>query len=393
MVHMERLAVVIPAAGVGSRMHAQTNKALLNLGGEPMVLRTVRQFWQHRAVQGIVLAVRQDEMLVLRELLDAAGLTTVQLCVGGSTRQESVHNGLQALPASTRWVAVHDAARPLVDAATISEGFTAVQRWGAVGVGVPVKDTIKVVETGVIKETPDRTRLWQVQTPQLFAYDLLLRAHEAAAATGWQGTDDCSLVERLGEPVYMVTGRYTNIKITTPEDMLVAQALLAAAPAQNGGSALVGFGYDVHAFAEDRPLILCGTVIPHTVGLAGHSDADVAVHALMDALLGAAGLGDIGRHFPDTDAAYAGADSMELLNQVLQLLARERITVNNVDITIAAQAPKLAPFMGAMQERLAGALSLPPQRVNIKATTTEKLGFVGRREGMAAYAAVSCSAG
>lgn len=219
--------------------------------------------------------------------------------------------------------------------------------------------------------------------PQGFKVDLLRQAHEQAQRDGFLGTDDASLVERLGVPVQLTEGSRRNIKLTTPEDLLMAEAFFAeqALPALR-----VGQGYDVHRLVEGRPLILCGVTVPHTLGLLGHSDADVALHALMDAMLGAMALGDIGKHFPDTDEAYRGISSMLLLRHVVALLKAHHARVTNCDVTIVAQKPKLLPYIPQMRQNVADALELPLARVNIKATTTEKLGFEGEEKGISAQA-------
>ena len=249
-------------------------------------------------------------------------------------------------------------------------------------------------ENGFVAGTPQRSLLRAVQTPQIFKAELLHRAYGNENLRGAAVTDDASLVERLGVKVAVAEGSYENIKITTPEDLLLAEKICA-----DRGMAMqqeikvpqfrVGTGFDVHRLTENRKLILCGVEVPYELGLDGHSDADVAVHALMDALLGAAALGDIGRHFPDTDERFKGADSMKLLAHVIALLKERCWHVNNADVTIIAQRPKLAGFILQMRDNLAAALELGEDAVNVKATTTEKLGFTGRGEGIAAEACVS----
>jgi 2-C-methyl-D-erythritol 4-phosphate cytidylyltransferase/2-C-methyl-D-erythritol 2,4-cyclodiphosphate synthase len=273
-------------------------------------------------------------------------------------------------------------------------------------------DTLKRTDPeGWMCETVDRRPLRTIQTPQVFQWPLLWEAHETAARNGFAGTDDASLVERLGLPVFAVPGDPRNLKITTPEDLALAEALLAEQGTGNEeremrdepspstpphSSFLVppslsrtGFGCDVHRLVAGRPLILGGVAIPHPVGLEGHSDADVLCHAIGDALLGAAGLGDLGRHFPDTEARWKGASSLDLLRRIVVLARQAGWAPLHVDATLLAEAPKIAPHVPSMAERIGGALGLPPAAVNVKATTTEGLGFVGRREGMAAQAVVT----
>lgn len=308
----------------------------------------------------------------------------VSVVSGGATRQESVWRGLQALSGQCGGVLVHDGARCLVTADVIQRCMASVEECGTGVAAVPVTDTIKTVSNANIAlDTPNRTSLRAVQTPQGFKTDLLRRAHEQAQRDGFLGTDDASLVERLGVPVQLTAGNRRNIKLTTPEDLLMAEAFFAeqALPALR-----VGQGYDVHRLVEGRPLILCGVTIPHTLGLLGHSDADVALHALMDAMLGAMALGDIGKHFPDTDPAYAGADSLQLAQHVARIMREKGWKIVNIDSTLLCQKPKLAPYIPAMRENLAAAFGMPVDAVSVKATTEEHLGFTGEGLGIAAHA-------
>ena len=313
---------------------------------------------------------------------------------GGAERTDSVKNAL-ALTGSGGFIAVHDGARPFAGKEVFERTLKAAVKYGAAIAAVPVKNTIKLIdENGFVDATPQRSLLRAVQTPQIFKAELLHRAYGSENLRGAAVTDDASLVERLGVKVAVAEGSYENIKITTPEDLLLAEKICA-----DRGMAMhqeikvpqfrVGTGFDVHRLAENRKLILCGVEVPYELGLDGHSDADVAVHALMDALLGAAALGDIGRHFPDTDERFKGADSMKLLAHVIALLKERCWHVNNADVTIIAQRPKLAGFIPQMRANLAAALELDEDAVNVKATTTEKLGFTGRGEGIAAEACVS----
>ena len=363
---------IILAGGSGSRMGAGCNKVLLSLGGEPVILRSIRAF--EGLVDGIVLVSRSEDMPAMREMLAKSGLTAA-VVPGGATRQESVWNGLCALPEGVEHVLIHDGARCLVDADTIRRCKTSVEVHGTGVAAIPVVDTIKQVDAdGIVAATPDRSALMAVQTPQGFRLPIIMKAHEDAQQAGFIGTDDASLVERIGQPVRLTQGNRRNIKLTTPEDINMAEAFL------NGGLP------DVHRLVEGRELILCGVTVPHTLGLLGHSDADVALHALMDAMLGAMALGDIGKHFPDTDERYRGISSMKLLTHVVALLAEHGARVTNCDVTIVAQKPKLLPYIPQMRQNVADALSLPLDRVNVKATTTERLDFEGREEGISAQA-------
>lgn len=371
---------IILAGGSGSRMGVERNKVLLDLAGAPVIVRSVQAF--AGVVEGMILVSREEDIPDMQAAMDAARLP-VTIVPGGDTRQASVWNGLCALPPDCTHVLIHDGARCLVDEATIRRCMSAVEEHGTGVAAVPAIDTIKQVDAcEVVAATPDRGRLRAVQTPQGFTVELIRKAHETAQCDDFLGTDDASLVERLGIPVRLTLGDRRNIKLTTPEDMIMAEAFLGS-----GFPALrVGQGYDVHRLVEGRALILCGVNIPHRLGLLGHSDADVAIHALMDAMLGAMALGDIGKHFPDTDERYHGISSMKLLEHVVALLAARHARVTNCDVTIVAQKPKLLPYIHHMQENVAKALNLPTDRVNIKATTTERLSFEGQEEGISAQA-------
>ncbi len=379
-----KTTAVIAAAGRGVRMGAAGNKVFLPVLGRPMLAYTLDTFLQCDFVDEIIIITRQCDLEQCRKI--SAGRARV--LPGGETRQESVWTGLQA--ASGELVLIHDGARALVTPEIIRGTWEAAQRTGAAAVGVGCKDTLKAVDAdGWIANTIDRDAVWQVQTPQAFRLDVIRAAHQQAIAQGFSATDDCALAERCGIPVKMVMGSYENIKLTTPEDLAVAEQILKKRGYQKGRVGMrIGQGYDVHRLTQNRDLILCGVQIPYELGLLGHSDADVALHALADALLGAAALGDIGKHFPDTDPQYQGASSMDLLDRVVQMVREQGYQVSNADVTLICQRPKLAPFILQMQENTARVLRVAASQVNIKATTTEKLGFTGRGEGISAMAVV-----
>lgn len=371
---------IILAGGSGSRMGMDCNKVLLNIGGKPAIVRSVQAF--AGLVSGVVLVSREEDIPAMEAAM-AALETPLRIVAGGDTRQASVWNGLCALPEDCTHVLIHDGARCMVDAETIRRCMASAEVHGTGVAAIPVIDTIKEIHPDQrVAGTPDRASLRAVQTPQGFTVELIRNAHLSAQKAGFLGTDDASLVERLNVPVHLTLGDRRNIKLTTPEDMKMAEAFLA----NNFPALRVGQGYDVHRLVEGRELILCGVKIPHSLGLLGHSDADVAVHALMDAMLGAMALGDIGKHFPDTDEKYRGISSMKLLEHVVALLKAQSARVTNCDVTIVAQKPKLLPYIPVMQENVAVALNLPLSRVNIKATTTERLAFEGREEGISAQA-------
>ncbi len=385
--HAMRTEVILLAAGSGRRMQAGENKVLLPLCGVPVLCRSVRAF--QGLCDTLVLVVKPEEEQKARELLAAHGLmeNVSAIAYGGLERQDSVRNGLMMLSQQESAVLVHDAARPLVTKEIIERAIAAVSEYGTGIAAVTVKDTIKQVDQeDRVVSTPDRAKLRAVQTPQGFLKSLLRKAHRMAEETGILATDDAALVEALNETVQLSEGSYDNLKITTPEDMLMAEAVLHNREGKHHPSMRIGQGYDVHQLVAGRRLILCGVEIPHETGLLGHSDADVALHALMDALLGALALGDIGKHFPDSDVSYKGISSLLLLKHVAGLVRDQGFVAGNVDVTIVAQRPKLAPYIAAMRENVAKALETPLDCVSIKATTTEHLGFEGEEKGISAQA-------
>ena len=386
-------AAVIVAAGRGSRMGLGRNKVLAGVAGVPVIVRTVRALAQTVLFDGgIVVVTGAEDMEQMRALMAAHGLD-VTLTEGGTDRQQSVHHGLQAVNPAADIIAIHDGARPLVTRAVIERTIESAKRCGSGVAAVTLKDTVKRVDAeGAVIDTPNRETLRAVQTPQTFDARLIRAAHERFADSVERATDDAALAERAGCRVMLTEGDVENIKLTTPEDMLLAQqVILRREGRQEKGSERmrIGHGYDVHRLVEGRKLILCGVEIPYEKGLLGHSDADVALHALMDALLGAAALGDIGRHFPDTDPAYKGADSGKLLDHVVGLLEEHGYSVGNVDVTIICQRPKLKDYIEQMRENVAAHLHVSADCVNIKATTTEKLGFEGEGLGISSHA-VAC---
>lgn len=381
-------AAVIVAAGRGTRMGLERNKVLAPLCGEPVIARTVRVFERTGWFDGgIVVVTGACDLCEMKRILADAGLHA-QVVLGGADRQESVCRGLAATNPEAKYVAIHDGARPLVTADVIARTLESAKKYGSGVAAVPLKDTVKRVnEGGVVVDTPPRDALRAVQTPQTFEAELIRRAH-AAYALGERVTDDAALAERMGVKVRLTEGDVENIKLTTPEDMLLARQVILRREGQKEEKPMVriGHGYDVHRLTEDRKLILCGVEIPYTLGLLGHSDADVALHALMDALLGAAALGDIGKLFPDSADEFAGISSLELLRRVKLHLAAAGYDVVNIDATILAQAPKLAPYREQMRSNIARELQIDVSRVSVKATTEEHLGFTGSGEGMAAHA-------
>ena len=399
-------SVLIMSAGSSSRMGGQ-DKQLLPLLGRPVLHWSVKAFLETEGT-GEILVITSPERVKLYEsalssLLNGK-IPVKVLGVGGKTRQESVFAGIREISLSASHVAIHDGARPLAKPEDIARVYQDAKIHGAAILAEPAKDTIKLAENGFIQETPPRDRLFHAQTPQVFERAAYLSAMEKAIQAGWDFTDDAQLFEKAGRPVYLTMASGDNMKITTPGDQEMAEAILrkrqsaASLSAASASQVItvpvyrpgfrIGQGYDVHRLVPGRKLILGGVEIPWEKGLLGHSDADVLLHAITDALFGALALGDIGTHFPDTDPAYKGADSRELLRKAVEILREKGWTVGNLDATVIAQAPKLKPFILQMRENIAADLGIPQDQVSVKATTEEGLGITGTGEGISASATV-----
>ncbi len=382
---MPYTVMMVVAAGSSTRMGQSKQHILLR--GKPVLLHTLLTLQQVAAIDELILVTREEDIPYFAALAAENGVTKLrQVVAGGATRQQSVWRGLQALPATATLVGIHDGARPLVEVQAVEAVIARAAAMGAAALACPMKDTVKQTDDRrLVTATPDRRTLWRVQTPQVFARQPFCAAMEAAMARGLDLTDDCGLIEQAGQPVELVPAADTNLKLTTPEDILLAEALLTAQE-KEAPCMRIGHGYDVHRLVEGRALILGGVTIPYEKGLLGHSDADVLTHAVMDALLGAAALGDIGGLFPDTDPAYKGADSLQLLAHVARRVRQDGYAIGNIDATILAQAPKLKPHIPLMRGRLAAACGIAEEQISVKATTEEGLGFTGSGEGMAAHA-------
>ena len=379
-----KITALIAAAGSGSRMGANMPKQYINIKNKPVLIHTLDVFDTCSDIDDIVIISRADDIDYIKELLQDYNIKKVSDIVsGGDTRQQSVINGLNRV--NSEIVLIHDGARPFVTHKQIRALIDEIKVSSAASLGIPVTDTLKLSNNSTIVKTVDRENLYGIQTPQGFKTDLIKKAHKYALENSLSVTDDCSVCEAMGIDVKIVTGSPLNIKITTPDDLILAEGILN----REEKSMRVGMGYDVHKLVEDRKLILGGIEIPYELGLLGHSDADVLLHAIMDALLGAAALGDIGKHFPDTDDKWKGADSKDLLAAVYELITRKGAKIINIDATVIAQRPKLASYIPEMVKTVAKILNLDIDAVNIKATTTEKLGFCGRGEGIAAEAICS----
>lgn len=374
MLNGQRVAAILVAAGASRRMGF--DKLSYAFDGKTVLQHSVQALAGHPYVDEVVAAASAANEAAVQAAL-AAQAKPWRVVRGGETRAQSVANCLAATDAAL--VAIHDAARPFVTPQLISRALEAAGQMGAAAPAVPVKDTVKrAAQNGLVLETPARETLFAVQTPQCFQTALYRRA---LAAVGRQRmrdvTDDCSIFELAGLPVRLVEGEYANRKITTREDL--------PAHAKEETAMRVGHGYDVHRLVEGRKLILGGVEIPYEKGLLGHSDADVLAHAVADALLGAAALGDIGKLFPDTDERYKGADSLVLLGHVAARVRQAGFAVENIDATVLCQRPKLAAHIPAMREKLAAACGMDAGDVSVKATTEEGLGFTGEGLGIAAH--------
>ena len=375
--------VILAAGGSGTRMNAGENKIFLQAGGISILLRSMLLF--EGLIEGMIIVCKPEEETRIRKETGNAHVSyRIEMAPGGNTRQQSVLNGLKALKAEREDVVlIHDAARCLTPRRVICEVLESCDCYGSGVAAVRAVNTMKIADKdGTVLRTVDRTFLYEIQTPQGFRVGELTDAYLKAEKDGFAATDDASVMEHAGHTVRIVQGSKTNIKVTEKEDLMLLNAILQ----QDFSAYRVGTGYDVHRLTENRKLIICGTEIPHSCGLLGHSDADVGLHALMDALLGAASLGDIGRHFPDNSEKYKDISSLILLQEVIRKVRQAGYEFENADITIVAQRPKLSPYIPDMTRKICKTLSCNSEQINIKATTTEKLGFEGREEGISAQA-------
>ncbi len=383
---MASCIALIVAAGRGHRFGAEMPKQYLKLGGAAVLRHSLATFLAHSRVGQAAVVIHPDD----RALYDEAvtGLDLLPPVHGGARRQDSVRLGLESLvPRAPDLVLIHDAARPFIDAATIGRTIDALATSPGAIVAVPVADTIKRGAPGAaagierIAGTVDRAGLWRAQTPQAFRYGDILAAHRAAAS-GPEMTDDAAVAEAAGLAVGLVRGSDDNFKVTTMDDLARAERLLAGR-----AETRVGTGFDVHRLGKPQDhVMLCGVKVPHESGLIGHSDADVGLHALTDAILGALGIGDIGSFFPPGDMRWKGADSAVFIRHAADQVRERGGAIVHLDVTIVCERPKVGPHRQSMARRIGEILGLDPSRVSVKATTTEELGFTGRREGIAAQA-------
>lgn len=375
-------AAVIVAAGRGTRAGGGLPKQWRMLGGQTVLARTLAAFRHHPRVGQVVLVLHRDDMSL------AAGFdghADVSCVAGGESRNSSVLSGLGGLPSGVRNVLIHDAARPLVSDAVIDRVIDALAEHSAAAPGVAVTDALWRGEDGEVCGVQDRTGLFAAQTPQGFRVEAIRAAQSIFAGSA---SDDVEVARAAGIPVHIVQGDARNLKITTPEDFARAEAMLREAM-----DVRVGNGFDVHRFGAGDHVVLCGVPVPHGQGLVGHSDADVAMHAVTDAIYGALSAGDIGRHFPPSDPKWKGAASEAFLAHAANLAAEQGYRITQIDCTIICEHPKIGPHASAMQKELARITRMDADRVSVKATTSEQLGFTGRSEGIAAQATATLIGG
>jgi 2-C-methyl-D-erythritol 4-phosphate cytidylyltransferase / 2-C-methyl-D-erythritol 2,4-cyclodiphosphate synthase len=369
---------LVVASGRGERFGGDQPKQYLSLAGKPLLRHALERFCRHPGLDRVRTVIRPEDGALYVAAAD--GLTLLDPVPGGATRQASVRLGLESLAEDPPdLVLIHDGVRPLLAPAVIDRVLQGLRAHAAVVPALPVTDTLKRGQDGTVAGTVDRTGLYRAQTPQGFVYDRILQAHRRFA--GAEMTDDAALAEAHGLAVALVRGDEDNVKITEPADVVRAERLLAAS-----GRCCTGLGFDVHRLAPGEGIVLLGVRIPCPLRLLGHSDADVGLHALTDALLGALAAGDIGTHFPPSESRWAGADSAIFLTHARDLIVAAGGRIEHVDVTLICEQPRIGPHRAAMTARVAELLRLPPTRVSVKATTTEHLGFTGRGEGIAAQA-------
>ncbi len=375
------VSAIIAAGGRGSRFGGAQPKQLQPLAGVPILKRTVDALLNGYAFDEVVVALPADLAANPPDYLD-----DVIVVEGGERRQDSVANAVRAVAPSSQVIVIHDAARPLVTPALIERTVDAAVKHGAAIAALQARDTVKRGDAGrVIRGTLPRDEIFLAQTPQAFRVGVL-RDALAIASTATDATDEAMLAEAAGHHVHLVEGDPRNLKITTPEDLVIAEAFVQSGGARPPRTGRAGTGYDLHRLVEGRPLVLGGVTIPSDRGALGYSDADVVCHAITDAVLGAASLGDIGRHFPDTDPRWKGASSVDLLRRAVAMLAEAGLQVGNVDVTVILERPKIKDHVDAMRASVAGTLGIDVSRVSIKGKTNEGVDAVGRGEAIAAHA-------
>ena len=376
---MSSCVALVVAAGRGTRLGGALPKQYLDLGGKMLLRHALDSLTRHRGIAAVRVVFDPGDAAYYEQATH--GLDLLPPVAGGAKRQDSVRLGLESLATlNPARVLVHDGARPFLDAGLVDRVLAALDELPAAIPALPLRDTVKRGAGGVIAQTVERADLWRAQTPQGFRYKEILAAHRGVI--GEDLPDDAAVAERAGLPVRLIEGSEDNIKVTTADDLARAARILSA----RLGEVRTGQGFDVHAFGPGDHVWLCGVKVPHERALIGHSDADAGLHALTDAILGALGAGDIGVHFPPSDAQWRGAPSHKFLRHAAELVKQAGGAISHVDVTLICERPKIGPHRAAMVRRVAEILELDEKRVSVKATTTEQLGFTGRGEGIAAQA-------
>ncbi len=383
------VAAVIVAGGSGLRAGGEIPKQYQLIGGKPVIWWTLKAFVDHPEISYVQVVVGDGHQTEFARATQ--GIVVPPPVIGGATRQDSCRIGVEACAVqSPSKILIHDAARPFISPKLISDVIARLDQQDAVIPGLRIAETLKLAPEGTISKTVDRSNMWSAQTPQGFNFSKILEAHRKAEREKTAGlTDDASVAEMAGLTVQMILGTSENVKLTTAKDIDEAHQRLLNQNQREAFETRLGQGIDFHVFATGKSLWLCGVEIPHTHKLKGHSDADVALHALTDAILGAIGEGDIGTHFPPSDPQWKNAASKIFVEKALSLLAQRGGKLVNVDLTILAEVPKISPHLSAMKASLSSLLGIGADRIAIKATTTEKMGALGRKEGMAAMAIAS----
>ena len=380
-----KVAALILAAGQGSRAGTDIPKQFRQIGGKAVLAHSVEAFARHPAVGAVYLVIGSGQQETVRTMIGDGQVTAI--IQGADSRRGSVRAGLEAIAATggADRVLIHDAARPFLSSSMIDQLLAALEQAPGAFPALPVADTLVKSTGNIAGDIVDRSGLYRVQTPQAFHFESIIRAHRAWDSSR-EATDDAQMLREAGHDVLMVPGDERLEKLTYPQDFARAEAQLASCRTTR-----VGMGYDVHRLAADEELWLCGVQVPHDRGLAGHSDADVAIHAIVDAVLGALSEGDIGSHFPPSDPQWRGAASSRFLEYAANRVTERGGRMEHIDVTIICEAPKIGPHRDAMRQRISKILAISLERVSVKATTTERLGFAGRREGIAAQAVATIS--
>ena len=377
----KNVTAIILAAGIGSRMASKITKQKMMINGKSLLWHSVNSFVKCSEIDSIIVVCREDEFEWVKEETKNFS-KQISVVVGGKTRAESARLGFNAISQDTNFIAIHDAARCLITSENIEKVVLAAYESNAATAATAITDTLKLTDGGVIKSTVPRNNMFSAQTPQVFSKQIYAQALNLAYSFD-EITDDNMLVERLGKDITVVDTGRENLKVTTVEDLDYAEFIFRRRGDMN--EMRIGHGYDVHRLVEGRKFILGGVEIPHDKGLLGHSDADVLIHAIVDSLLGACGMGDIGKHFPDSSSEFKDISSLILLSRVASIIADEGYSIVNIDATVVLQKPKVAGYIDQMISNVAQTLNVEINRINIKATTEEQLGFTGRQEGVSAH--------